>query len=252
MIRRTLPGIVCLVLLLSSLPLQARTVRLSVAASLTIVFKDIVAVYKRTHPETECILNLASSGSLAKQIEQGAPVDLFVSANKKWMAYLVAEKKIKQETVMNLAGNSLVFLGKKRDDIRKLNDIERLSRIAIGSPKSVPAGQYAVQAMERGGLYKTIIADHKLVMAKDVRQALMYAERGEVDGAFVYRTDGLQAKSAEILFVIPLMFYDPVVYPAGLTFRGSEKREVVQFLSFLHNPEVHELLEQYGFTVLVP
>ncbi|BCL62400.1 hypothetical protein DGMP_30930 [Desulfomarina profundi] len=178
--KRILPGIVCLVLLLSSLPLRAQTVRLSVAASLTTVFKNIVAAYEEAHPETECILNLASSGSLAKQIEQGAPVDLFISANQKWMDYLVEEKKINKQTVMNLAGNSLVFLGGKRDNLRKIDDIMQLSRIAIGSPKSVPGGQYAVQAMERSGFYKKIMADHKLVMAKDVRQALMYAERGRL------------------------------------------------------------------------
>lgn len=250
--RRILPGIICLILLLPPPPLHARMLRLSVAASLTAAFKEIVAAYEEIHPETECLLNFASSGSLAKQIEQGAPVDVFVSANERWMDYLVAEKLINQETVINLAGNSLVFLGNKRDDIRKLNDIVQFSRIAIGSPKSVPAGWYAVQAMERSGLYKKFITEHKLVMAKDVRQALMYVERGEVDGAFVYRTDGLQAKNSRILFTVPLSFYDPVIYPAGLTLRGSEKREAAEFLSFLRTSGVHELLKQYGFMVAAP
>ena len=111
------------------------------------------------------------------------------------------------------AYNKLVFAGKKGISITSLADLKTLQRIAIGTPASVPAGQYAEQAMRAAGVYEDLVKDKKLVMAQDVRQALLYADRGEVDGAFVYKTDALLAKEAEILLVVPDKLYDRISYP---------------------------------------
>jgi len=103
--------------------------------------------------------------------------------------------------------NSPQFIGEK---------LVSLDRIALGSPQNVPAGQYAKQAMDHVGVYAVLAAKKKLILAKDVRQALIYAERGEEDGAFVYQTDALLARNAEILFTVPKELYDRVAYPVVL------------------------------------
>jgi molybdate transport system substrate-binding protein len=127
-----------------------------------------------------------------------------------------------------------------------MNDLLKLERIAIGSPKSVPAGEYATEAIKKTGLNKQL--EKKLVMAKDVRECLMYAERDEVDGAFVYKTDALQSKKVKILFTVPQELYARVTYPMALTVTGAKNKDVAAFFAFLHTDEAKTLLTKYGFT----
>lgn len=229
-------------------PLLAAEVRLSVAASMTDAVKELISTYQQEKGEEVSFLpNFASSGSLAKQIAQGAPADLFISANPKWMTYLVEEKRIPAEQVRNFAFNVLVFVGKKGSAVARMNDLIDLQRIAIGSPKSVPAGQYAEQALKAAGLYDQL-AD-RLVMAQDVRQALVYADRGETDGAFVYRTDALLAKEAVILLEVPQTLYDEVTYPIGLTNAGANNPAANEFFEFLKTDATTKILKKYGFVV---
>ena len=126
-----------------------------------------------------------------------------------------------------------------------MQDLIKLERIAIGSPKSVPAGEYAAGALKKAGLDTRL--EKKLVMAKDVRECLMYAERGEVDGAFVYRTDALLAKQAKILFTVPQELYPRVTYPMALTIAGAKNRDAVAFISYLRSDEAKTVLSKYGF-----
>ncbi len=231
----------------SALSVQAGEVRLSIAASMTDVVKELVNSFVKVHPQVSVLPNFASSGSLAKQIVQGAPADLYISANQKWMDYLVQEEKIAAETVHVFAYNGLVFVGKENPKMKTLNDITLLSLVAIGSPKSVPAGQYAVQAMEAVGVYEKLAHEHKLVMAKDVRQALIYADRGEVDGAFVYRTDGLLVQNAVVLFAVPAALHDRISYPLGLTHTGTKNSDAQAFLAYLESPEAIRILHKYKF-----
>ncbi len=128
-------------------------------------------------------------------------------------------------------------------------DLPKLQRIAIGSPKSVPAGQYAEEAMKKAGVYEQLAGAGKLVMAQDVRQALVYADRGEVDGAFVYKTDALLAKEAAILFEVPQDLYAPVTYPMGLTVAGAQSAEARDFFDYLQSTAAKTVLEKYGFIV---
>ncbi|AMV70487.1 molybdate ABC transporter substrate-binding protein [Desulfuromonas carbonis] len=226
---------------------QAAEIRLSVAASMTDATRELVAAYQQAAPDTTLLPNFASSGALAKQIAQGAPADLFISANPKWMQFLVEEQRIPAEGVQTLAFNTLVFVGRKGLAVTELEDLAKLQKIAIGSPRSVPAGQYAEQALKAAGLYEQL--QGKLVMAQDVRQALVYADRGEVDGAFVYKTDALLAQQAVILLEVPQPLYAEVTYPVGLTAEGVRKPEAVQFFAFLRSAAAARILEKYGFIV---
>lgn len=225
----------------------AGEIRLSIAASMTDVVKELVNTYGKEHPDVLILPNFASSGSLAKQIVQNAPADLYLSANRKWMDYLVKENRIAADTVHVFAYNGLVFVGKKNPRITSLKDLVTLSLVAIGSPKSVPVGEYAAQALEKAGVYGQLAREHKLVMAKDVRQALIYADRAEVNGAFVYRTDGLLAKNAVILFTVPAGLHDPIAYSLGLTRAGTKNPDAREFLSYLKSPEAAGILKKYGF-----
>ncbi|MCI5223022.1 MAG: molybdate ABC transporter substrate-binding protein, partial [Candidatus Electrothrix sp. AR4] len=201
------------------------------------------------HPAAKIRPNLASSGSLAKQIEQGAPADVYISANPKWMQYLMAQQLIAPKTERIFAYNKLVFVGEKRSSPLTLDGLAGLERIALGSPKNVPAGQYAKQALDHAGMYTLLAEKHKLVMAKDVRQALMYADRGEVDGAFVYQTDALLAQNAQILFTVPDELYDRVAYPLGLTLAGAKKESARAFYEYMRSSAAKAVLEKYGFKV---
>lgn len=228
----------------------ATEIRLSVASSMTDVVRELSAAYNRENPDVSILTNGGSSGALAKQIALGAPVDLFISANTKWMDYLIEEDKIDPHSVLNLAANSLVFIGAATTAVPSLKTLPSLARIALGSPQSVPAGQYARQAMENTGIYQKLLSDHKLVNAKDVRQALLYADRGEVDGAFVYRTDALMAKHAVILFTVPADLHDQINYPLGLTSEGCRKEAALSFYAFLAGPAASVILEKFGFSTL--
>lgn len=241
--------LLAVLLLFLLLPPSARAgeVRLSAAASMTEVVKELISAFCKENPGTAVLPNFASSGALAKQIAQGAPADLYISANQRWMAYLLEKKGIAPQTVQVFAYNSLVFVGRGGQPLNTLRDVLSLSLLAIGSPKSVPAGQYAAQALRAAGVYGQLARDHKLVMAKDVRQALIYAERGEVDGAFVYRTDALLARQAAILLTVPAELHDRIAYPLGLTQSGARNRAAQAFFTFLQGPVAADILAAYGF-----
>lgn len=226
-------------------PAAAGQVRLSVAASLTDAVKEIAALYTGAHPGVEVLPNFGSSGALAKQIAEGAPADIYISANPKWMQSLVEQGRIVPGQTTTLATNTLVFVGRSGLQLARLDALTRLRRIALGSPKNVPAGQYAKQALQAAGLYEALAG--KLVLAQDVRQALVYADRGETDGAFVYKTDALLAKEAKTLLEIPQILYDPVTYPMGLTQQGASSLDAVGFFDFLKTSAARKILDKYGF-----
>jgi molybdate transport system substrate-binding protein len=248
MLKKLLPSVLAILLSLAPTAIAAE-VRVSAAASMAEALGEIGTLYAATHPGTTVVPNYAASGTLAKQIVQGAPVDLFISANPKWMDYLVEEKRIPADGLLNMAFNSLVLVGSKELKIKSLDDLHQLRRIAIGSPKSVPAGQYAEEALTKAGLYHELTAERKLVLAQDVRQALLYADRGEVDAAFVYRTDALLARDAVILFAVPAEFHARVAYPMGLTEAGKKNPDAVDFFRFLQSSEAGKILQKHGFVL---
>ena len=227
-------------------PVAAGEVNLSAAASLREVVTELTDNYARRHPGVKFINNFGASGALAKQIENGAPADLFFSANLEWMDYLKQKGLLDGGSVSPFAYNTLVFVGREGIKAGSLNEVATLERIAIGSPKSVPAGAYTQEALRNAGIDGQL--EKKLVMARDVRECLLYAERGEVDGAFVYRTDALQAAgNTKILFTVPQEFYPRVTCPMALTVSGTKKGEAMTFFGFLKSAEVKAVLVKRGF-----
>lgn len=227
-------------------PVQADEVNLAVAASLKEVVNELTDSFAGNHQGVKFLKNYGGSGALAKQIENGAPADIFISANPEWMEYLKNRKLADTGSIGTFAYNTLVFAGAP-GRASSMKDLLKLGMIAIGSPKSVPAGEYAMEALRKAGIDKQL--EKKLVMAKDVRECLMYAERGEVDGAFVYRTDALQAKQARILFSVPRELYSRVTYPMGMTATGVRSGDARAFYHFLQSEEARRVLRKYGFDV---
>ena len=172
-------ALLCFALFTMAVPAMAGELNLSVAASLKEVINELSASYSAKYPATVFIKNFGSSGTLAGQIENGAPADLFISANTEWMDYLKEKKLVDGSSEKTFAFNSLVFAGTTTKSVLSMSDLPKLDKIAIGSPKSVPAGDYAMTAMTKAGIAEKLAG--KLVIAKDVRECLMYAELGEVD-----------------------------------------------------------------------
>lgn len=242
--------IVSMMLAVATVQATAEEIRLSGPASMTDALKELILQFNASGQHPHIIPNFGPSGAMAKQINEGAPVDLFISANQKWMTFLRDEQRIEPTTEQVLTCNTLVFVGKKNQAVTSMADIVRLKQIAIGSPKSVPAGEYAVQAMEKSGVYRQLEEGKQLVMAKDVRQALTYADRGETEGAFVYKTDALLAAETVILFEVPQNLYERVTYPIALTLEGAKKSEARAFYAFLTGPEGAKIISKYGFTAV--
>lgn len=231
-------------MLLLATPVLAGDINLSVAASLKEVINELSDSFAKKHPGVKFLKNYGASGALAKQIESGAPADILIAANLEWMDYLKNKKLVDTASIGTFTYNTLVFAGAP-GKASSMQDLIKLERIAIGSPKSVPAGEYATEAFKKAGIAKQL--EKKLVMARDVRECLMYAERGEVDGAFIYKTDALQAKQAKILFTVPQELYPRVTYPMALTVAGTKNKDAAAFFAYLHGDEAKSVLTKYGF-----
>jgi molybdate transport system substrate-binding protein len=237
--------LVVMVLLLLAPVAQAAVLHLSAAASLKDSLNEVTEAFVRKNPGVTFVKNFGGSGSIALQLQNGAPVDVFISANEQWIEHLKQRRLLSANSVSDLAYNSLVVVGRPDSKVSSLKDLLKLEKIAIGSPKSVPAGEYAVEAFRNAFLEKQLAK--KLVLARDVRECLMYAERGEVDAAVVYRTDALQARKVKILFTIPQNLYERVTYPMALTIAGARNERARAFYRYLQGPEAQGILARNGF-----
>jgi molybdate transport system substrate-binding protein len=183
-------AIACLLLCSAGLA-QAQDLTVSAAASLTDAFNDVKKAYEQINPGVTVYMNYASSGALYRQIAQGAPADVYASANPKWMNQAVAKGFTVQGTKRTFARNALVLIipADNPAGIESVNDLQsnRASRIGIGTPETVPAGQYAKESLQGLTIYESLAS--KYIFGEDVRQVLDYTRRGEVDAAFVYATD---------------------------------------------------------------
>lgn len=240
---------VVFVILVFTVSAQAEPVRVSAAKSMSNLCNNLIVLFQTEHPDVKIVPNFASSGALAKQIEQGAPADIYISANPKWMTRLVETGKIKSDTEKIFAHNALVFVGKSSTNAHAMNDLQALMRVALGSPSSVPAGQYAKQAMDKVGIYDKMLKNGQLIMAKDVRQALIYADRGETDGAFVYKTDAMLAMGAKILFEVPVELYSRVAYPVAMTKESEGNAEAKLFYDYIVSEAAQPEMLRLGFAL---
>jgi len=228
-------------------PVHAAELHVMAASSLKEVVEELSAGFARHSPGVRVVKTYGGSGALAKQLENGAPADIFIAAHVHWAEYLKLRHLLSALTVTDFAYNTLVFAGSgsAATKVVSLDDLLKLERIAIGSPKSVPAGQYAMEAFKNAGIDRRLAP--KLVLAKDVRECLMYAERGEVDGALVFRSDALQARKSKILFTLPQNLYSRVTYPIALTGSGANNRDALAFYRYLLGTEAKRVLAKYGF-----
>ena len=218
----------------------------SAASSLTSVMNEAAAQFEKSHPEARVILNFASSGTLLRQIERGAPVDVFVSADSETMDVAVRKDLIVESAVRIFSKNKLVMLVRSGLDIGDIRSLDNVSvkRIAIGHPKSVPAGRYTQKILEKAGIWEEI--SNKLIYAQNVRQCLDYATRGEVDVAFVYVTDSRLVQNK--LRVVPIEDASlDIQYPMAPVKASSNTALAEEFVSFLISEKMSELLKRNGF-----
>ncbi|ASA26045.1 molybdate ABC transporter substrate-binding protein [Paenibacillus donghaensis] len=220
---------------------------ISAAASLQDSLDKIAVLYEKQHPGIDLIFNYGASGTLQKQIEQGAPADLFFSAGDKQMNALVEGGLITDHT--KLLKNQLVLVV-PADSAAKLTTIAQLAdrtfkRVAVGQPESVPAGQYAQQALTAKKLWDPL--QSKLVFAKDVRQVLSYVETGNVDAGFVYKTDALTSSKVKIALTVGPHVHKAINYPVGIV-KGSKNGTAAKaFYSYVQSKAATDIFTSYGF-----
>lgn len=228
------------------LSLSAAEVRVLAAASLKGVIAEAATVFEDQNPQHKIVISTASSGTLARQIAAGAPADLFLSANPRWMSHLVEKGKVPEGTAVDWASNRLVVIGRGKT-LSSLDDLAEFRRIAIGSPESAPVGRYARDMLQKAGLYKELEEGQRLIMAKDVWQALLYAEQGAVDAAILYSSDSLLSKKTSVLLIPEQQLQPKISYPISLTIQGEKKRAAIEFFAFLQSADGAKLLKEYGF-----
>jgi molybdate transport system substrate-binding protein len=225
----------------------------SAAASLTDALKEIQNLYEQKK-KVKLNLNLGASGSLQQQIEQGAPVDLFLSASVNNMNPLVAKGLVDADKQLSIMTNELVLIvpADDRNAVRKPDDLkqEALRRIAIGEPAIVPAGSYVKEALTTLQLWD--ILRPKIVLTKDVRQVLAYVESGNADAGFVYRTDALGSARVKIAFAPDAALYSPVEYPAGVIASSKHPKEAQALYEYLQSREAVDVFVRYGFSPAKP
>jgi len=218
----------------------------SAASSLTNVMNEAAAQFEKSHPEARVILNFASSGTLLRQIERGAPVDVFVSADSETMDVAVRKDLIVESAVRIFSKNKLVMLVRSGLDIGDIRSLDNVSvkRIAIGHPRSVPAGRYTQKILEKAGMWEKI--SNKFIYAQNVRQCLDYAARGEVDVAFVYVTDSRLVQNK--LRVVPIEEASlDIQYPMAIVKTSSNTALAEDFVGFLTSEKMSDLLRRNGF-----
>ena len=232
-----------------SLGASAQDITVSAAASLQNAMREIGSAYQAAHPGTQVSFNFAASGSLLAQIAQGAPADVFASADTDTMDKAQAQNLIKPETRLNFAANGLVLVSPLAQPalIKALADLKKPSivRIAMGTPTSVPAGRYAQAALEAQGLWAELMP--KFVFAENVRQALNYVSRAEAEVGFVYRTDAIIDKDkVRIDLVVPTP--KPVVYPIALVAATQRAAAAADFVKFVTGWPGQAVLSKLGFS----
>jgi molybdate transport system substrate-binding protein len=233
-----------------SAPATQVQLTVSAAASLTEALGEIKTAFEAAHPSIAINYNFGASGTLQKQIEQGAPADLFLSASAKNMKALVDEGLVSGEDSRDLLGNSLVVIVPKGGN-KNLTTLaalkgQEIGKIAIGIPESVPAGDYAQQALAKEGEWDAL--KDKLVQSKDVKAVLQAVETGNADAGFVYRTDALSSTKADIAFDVDPAAYPAIRYPAGIIKNSQHRAEAEQFYAYLQSDEAMTVFRKYGFT----
>ncbi|MFH1913797.1 MAG: molybdate ABC transporter substrate-binding protein [Pseudomonadota bacterium] len=235
-------------LVMPATPARAKDLIVSAAASLTDAFGDIKTAFEAEHPGVNVIMNFAASGALFRQMAQGAPVDVFASADHKWMERAVDEGFLDKEAVAVFARNDLVLAVPVDNPaaVRGLGDLtgDRVGTIGLATPETSPAGQYTRTALSQAGLYAALAP--KLIFGETVRQILDYIARGEVDCGFVFHTDAIKAgKAVAVVAEIPLG--TPITYPIAAVSESADPAMARAFVDFVTSDAGAAMLEAHGF-----
>jgi molybdate transport system substrate-binding protein len=248
-------GLVC-ALATAPAPLVAQEyITVFAAASLKNALDDTNADFTKA-TGIKVVGSYEASSALARQIEQGAPADVFISADLRWMDYVAERKLIDPATRVNLLGNKLVLIAPVDSRVGQVSigegfDIAKLAgdgRIAIADVKAVPAGVYAKAALEKLGAWTA--AEPKLAQVENVRATLAFVARGETPIGIVYETDARIEPKVKTIGAFPDNSYPPVTYPVAATV-GAKKAAVDQYFSFLRTPVAKAIFEKYGFSFLI-
>ena len=234
-----------------SCPAQARELIVSAAASLTNSFREIGKLFESAHPGDKIVLNFASSDVLLSQIARGAPVDVFASADADSMDRAEKQGLLLSGSRRDLLRNKLVLIvpvaaPEATTGLASLAH-DAVRRIAVGNPASVPAGRYAREALQNAGLWSKL--EPKLIYAQNVRQALDYVARGEVDAAFVYATDAaIMPGKVRVAAEIPAA--TPIVYPIALINDSRNRSLAESFMIYVQSKPARSVFARHGFMPL--
>ena len=226
-------------------------VTVSAAASLKEALETIRPLYEKANPQVTITYNFASSGSLQRQIEQGAPVDIFFPAATQQMDALQNKGLLLQATRQDLLTNRMVLVAPQDNQtIKSFADLttKSVTKIALGEPKSVPAGTYAQEVINTLQINRTI--QPKVIYGKDVRQVLHYVATGNVDGGIVYLTDAKVFPEVKIIAQAPNNSHGAIVYPVAVVKDSPKSEEAKKLLKFLFSSEAKVVFEDYGFEVI--
>ena len=233
---------------------QDKTLTAFAAASMKNALDEINTAYT-ARTAVKIVVSYAASSALAKQIEQGAPADVFVSADTDWMDYAIGKKNINEPTRVNLLGNSIVLIAPRDSMIDNVAigqgfDLAKLAgdgKIATGDVKSVPVGKYAKASLEKLGAWRA--AEPKFAMAESVRAALTLVARGEAALGIVYATDARIEPGVKIVGTFPANSHPAIIYPVAAT--TTARAEASDYLAFLRSSPAKTILEKYGFKFLI-
>ena len=233
---------------LAAAPAAAQNLTVFAAASLKDALDEIVRDYA---PTAKAVVAYGASSMLAKQIENAAPADLFISADLDWMDYLEARKLINSRSRINLLRNRLILIAPAAS--RTTLDIKPgfalaaalgNDRLAMANPEAVPAGKYGKAALESLGVWQSVVA--KIAPAENVRAALALVSRGEAPFGIVYRTDAIADKNVRIVGEFPDNSHSPIIYPAALVAVGKHA-QAQAFLDYLDSARARAIFAKYGF-----
>jgi molybdate transport system substrate-binding protein len=233
---------------------QDKSLTVFAAASMKNALDDIDAAYT-AKTGIKIVASYAASSALAKQIEQGAPADIFASADTDWMDYSIGKKTINEPTRVNLLGNSIVLIAPKDSRVDNVAigqgfDLAKLAgdgKIATADVKSVPVGKYAKASLEKLGAWTA--AEPKFAMTENVRAALALVARGEAPLGIVYSTDAKVEPGVKIVGAFPADSHPPIIYPVAAT--ATAKPEATEYIAFLRSAAAKAIFEKYGFTFLI-
>ncbi len=233
---------------------QGKTLTVFAAASMKNALDEANAAYT-AKTGVKVISSYAASSALAKQLEQGAPADIFISADTDWMDYSAGKKTISEPSRVNLLGNKIVLIVPNDSKLTTVTigqgfDLAKLAgdgKIATGDVKAVPVGKYAKAALEKLGSWQA--AEPKFAMAESVRAALALVARGEANLGIVYETDAKVEPGVKIIGVFPADSHPAIIYPVAAT--ASAKADATSYLAFLRSAAAKSIFEKYGFTFLI-